>query len=94
MTRIRSGWPGWMARHDESMVIDECVACGRDRRLFRDRLCRPCYLRMPRMLDVSSPPPTSCSCATPRPEPVRLFGTVLVADAIQCGRCARPIFET
>lgn len=34
--------------------------------------------------------PLTCSCRTPRPSPVRLWGTVLVAGVSECAGCGRP----
>jgi hypothetical protein len=34
--------------------------------------------------------PLVCTCPTPRPEPVLLFGHIVVAGAYECARCRRP----
>lgn len=53
------------------------------------------FLRKHRIAHVRRPPVTlhhlCCSCPNPQQQPVRLFDTILIADAYECQRCGRKV---
>lgn len=66
-------------------VLDRlCVVCGAP---CRGRRCGRCVRAG---LDA---PSLWCHCPHPKPEPVLLLDVVTVPEAVQCGRCGRPVVQ-